>query len=781
MADTDSQLNSSKDAAAAVRIEAADAAHAAGIAVMPLVAREKKPAKAGWQNEPMPTPEEIEVWARRGNIGFRAGAISGGLFVIDVDPGADISELGELPKTVTVLTGRTDPDTGKRGQHLYFRSKVKLLNSAGKLGEHIDTRGDGGFVVGPGSIHPKTGAIYEFAPGLGLGEVEIAEFPQHLVDRLMPKLTVATTPKRSVTAANWLEQVPLELKVEAGRFAISEAELAVSGDGGHPATFKVACALAIRCGLPYEQVLELMQEFNQHCTPPWSPQELEHKCADAIRLFESAPTKDVGAGLVPVARAVVESLGVSASQLGNELVLTKGKKVEKFRSGSSDRSEKRVLAGLMKLLPEVPKGVLFAAASALIEEPPVTESDDLNPDVFLVSAKRLNETSPDIQARAMEFAKAPNLLEQIRSGYKTLGLVGLEDQCEMLYLAATSRILKRPIYILARGERCTGKSILNSLTGRMMPPEAVRTFSQITAKALLYLPPGSIKHRLIIAGERTHETKDSLGEGTQIMRELLSEGRATQFSVDGGEGGRVGVERVVEGPIGFIQSTTSEHIFAEDLSRMYPVWLAPTDDDRKAIATSMLRQAQGLEGSTEEAAQTVAVHHCFQRMLKQCEVVLPQTDSAEQLRNVWAASDIDHSRKTGSLIELVKSITLIHQFQRVKDPQGRLVASDADIKCARDLMVRINLMEDKAVFGGDDFEKLRKIWMLRETREFVVADVVTIFEVQTRTVRRWIDRWCEAGLLRCTKEATGTTPANYVITKVGKAALSLPESKVVAA
>ena len=199
-----------------MRLKTVQTAYAHGIAVMPLVAREKKPAKAGWQNEPMPTPEEIEVWARQGNIGFRAGAISGGLFVIDVDPGADISELGELPKTVTVLTGRTDPDTGKRGQHLYFRSKVKLLNSAGKLGEHIDTRGDGGFVVGPGSIHPKTGAIYEFAPGLGLGEVEIAEFPQHLVDRLMPKLTVATTPKRSVTAANWLEQVPLELKVEAG-------------------------------------------------------------------------------------------------------------------------------------------------------------------------------------------------------------------------------------------------------------------------------------------------------------------------------------------------------------------------------------------------------------------------------------------------------------------------------------------------------------------------------------------------------------------------------------
>ena len=112
-----------------------------------------------------------------------------------------------------------------------------------------------------------------------------------------------------------------------------------------------------------------------------------------------------------------------------------------------------------------------------------------------------------------------------------------------------------------------------------MPPESVRSFSQITAKALLYLPEGSIKHRLILSGERKHELKDSLGESTQILRELLSEGRASQISVDGGDGGRVGVEQVVEGPIGFIQSTTSENIFAEDLSRMYQVWLAPTDAD----------------------------------------------------------------------------------------------------------------------------------------------------------------------------------------------------------
>lgn len=762
------------------RLSAVHAAHAAGIAAMPLLSRDKRPAQKGWQKAAMPTLEEVEAWARKANIGFRTGSVSGGLIVIDLDPGADISDLGELPRTVTVLTGRTDDATGRRGTHLYFRTATLLTNSAAKLGAHIDTRGEGGYVVAPGSIHPETGAMYEFATGLGLGEVEIADLPQHLIDLLEAKPSVAPT-SEDATTTEWIDQVPLSLRLEAGKVLISQAEPAVSGDGGHAATFKVACSLVIRCGLPYESVLELMQEFNNKCTPPWSLPDLEHKCKDAGKLFEVAPSKDVGVELVPVARAVVESLGVSVLQVGNELVLTRGTEVEKCRGGKSDRSEKRVFVALTKLLPEIPKAVLSAAASSFVNEPPVAKNEDHNPDVFLVSAMRLSETSPDIQGKAMEFAKAPDLLDRVRSSYKALGLVGLGDQCEMLYLAATSRILEKPIYILARGERCTGKSILNSLTGKMMPSEAVRTFSQITAKALLYLPVGAIKHRLIIAGERTHEAKDSLGESTQILRELLSEGRASQFSVDGGDGGRIGVERVVEGPIGFIQSTTSDHIFAEDLSRMYQVWLAPTDTDRKVIGKSNLLQAQGLEGSGAESARTVELHHCFQRMLKPYEVVLPQSDEAERLLEVWPPSDIDFPRKIRSLIELVKVITLVHQFQRMKDSQGRLVANDADIQLAIGLMVRLNLMEDKAVFGADKLGNLRKIWMVKEVREFAVADVVTMFEVQPRTARRWLERWCAAGLIRCTKDAMGTTPASYVITKLGKESLGFTEPTAVAA
>lgn len=57
------------------------------------------------------------------------------------------AEHEELPLTVTVLTGGG-------GRHLYFLYPGQLVpNSAGKLGEGLDIRGDGGYVVVPPSVH----------------------------------------------------------------------------------------------------------------------------------------------------------------------------------------------------------------------------------------------------------------------------------------------------------------------------------------------------------------------------------------------------------------------------------------------------------------------------------------------------------------------------------------------------------------------------------------------------------------------------------------------------
>ncbi|MCK4626277.1 MAG: bifunctional DNA primase/polymerase [Phycisphaerae bacterium] len=135
----------------------------------------KRPVLTAWQKRPHETLTEALAWAAKGNVGLRTGR-SSGIVVIDVDEGGDISGLG-LSQTVTV-------NTGGNGTHLYYRCSVPLGNSSGRLGPHIDVRGDGGQVVFPGSLHPDTGALYTWADGLEPWNVEITELPVQIIDRL---------------------------------------------------------------------------------------------------------------------------------------------------------------------------------------------------------------------------------------------------------------------------------------------------------------------------------------------------------------------------------------------------------------------------------------------------------------------------------------------------------------------------------------------------------------------------------------------------------------------
>jgi putative DNA primase/helicase len=123
--------------------------------------------------------EEFLAECPNANYGIVTGTISG-LVVLDVDgPEGEESlhalkaKYGRLPKTTTVMTGR--------GYHLYFRLPSRpIRNSAARLGPGLDIRGEGGYVVGPGSVH-HSGEVYEYAEGRGPSSVEAAEMPDWLV------------------------------------------------------------------------------------------------------------------------------------------------------------------------------------------------------------------------------------------------------------------------------------------------------------------------------------------------------------------------------------------------------------------------------------------------------------------------------------------------------------------------------------------------------------------------------------------------------------------------
>ncbi len=74
--------------------------------------------------------------------------------------------------------------------------------------------------------------------------------------------------------------------VERARVYVAAIPGAVSGAGGHDATFAVACKL-VEFGLSPDDVWRLLLEYNQRCQPQWSERELRHKLDDAFHRASS--------------------------------------------------------------------------------------------------------------------------------------------------------------------------------------------------------------------------------------------------------------------------------------------------------------------------------------------------------------------------------------------------------------------------------------------------------------------------------------------------------------
>ena len=155
------------------------ALRAAGFSCFPLKPRDKRPF-GPWEayQARHPTEAELAGWAKRPtlNAAVVCGSISM-IVVLDTDSReaeAEVQRRG-IPATVMARTAK--------GRHIYFRHPgFEVRNFVRKL-PGCDLRGDGGYVVAPGSIHP-TGVAYEWIRSPA--EAPILEAPTWLLELLRP-------------------------------------------------------------------------------------------------------------------------------------------------------------------------------------------------------------------------------------------------------------------------------------------------------------------------------------------------------------------------------------------------------------------------------------------------------------------------------------------------------------------------------------------------------------------------------------------------------------------
>jgi putative DNA primase/helicase len=249
--------------------------------VLPLVAKSKRPAVKNGLYDATTNKKRLKEYFRDhpdANYGVRTGGRSN-TFVLDIDGSAGSQSLrglieknGKLPKTVIVETGN--------GRHRYFRGDGrKIRNSAGKLGEGLDIRGDGGYVVGPGSVH-ESGKMYCFKEGRALEDIEIARAPPWLLDLISPASSPPAT-NRVKVAPDELPRVAAYIKAAQGR-EVERLEKAPKHQRNHCLN---RCAFKLGQLLPYGTLNE------KHCVSKLS------EVASRIGLEEAEILPTIRSGL----------------------------------------------------------------------------------------------------------------------------------------------------------------------------------------------------------------------------------------------------------------------------------------------------------------------------------------------------------------------------------------------------------------------------------------------------------------------------------------------------
>ncbi|QDV19489.1 hypothetical protein Pan153_41550 [Gimesia panareensis] len=200
------------------------------------------------------------------NIGLATGSTSG-IVVIDIDSSGLSTQLEDahtpFPKTWKSKTGN--------GKHFFFRlpENVTIRNSQKKIDPVIDVRGEGGYVILPPSQHAN-GKRYEWLNDPS--ETELADLPAWL----LPLLTGPEPQTQTLTVKAGIDEA------EKAKRYLAKTPPAISGENGHNHTFATVCRLLeLFPALNDDELLDVLNDWNNRCDPPWTVKELRHKIDSA--------------------------------------------------------------------------------------------------------------------------------------------------------------------------------------------------------------------------------------------------------------------------------------------------------------------------------------------------------------------------------------------------------------------------------------------------------------------------------------------------------------------
>jgi DNA primase len=308
----------------------------------------------------------------------------------------------------------------------------------------------------------------------------------------------------------------------------------------------------------------------------------------------------------------------------------------------------------------------------------------------------------------MQFLSSPNLMENIDAKIAEAGVIGELGTRLTTFVIASSYQHRNPLHLILQGSSGSGKTHLLSCIASCIPEDRVLSLTKMSSMSLYYLNDEDVTDRLILIQDLDGLNDESL----YALRELQSAKSITNYRpYRDRKSGDIRTEaKEVRGSFASLMATTRGEVYYDNLSRS--IILGVSEDaaqTKRIIEYQNMKRAGIVDGNVEQDARALLrdMHH----ILKPYEVINPYAH-----RLSMPVDGMMLRRLNDQFLSFVEQITLLHQYQREFDGNGRLVTTVEDLRHAAELFFNAIFLKTDDLDSG-----LRQFYeqMKRHVREHI--------------------------------------------------------------
>jgi hypothetical protein len=372
--------------------------------------------------------------------------------------------------------------------------------------------------------------------------------------------------------------------------------------------------------------------------------------------------------------------------------------------------------------------------------------------------KKSYEQTPEEIREAKTFLSSPNLMQRTDENIQKSGIIGEDNNRQIMYIILTSRLMASPLNCISMGSSGVGKSHLQESIAKLFPPEEIIEITELTKNSLYYHGQYELCHKILLIEDLT-----GARNALYPVRELQTKKRISKKVVVHLRNGKAKTElRTVEGPVCVAACTTWASVYEDNANRSFLLDIDETPEQDQRIMNHQRNLSAG-QINTEQQQKTRKLMQNVQRILHPVKVINPYAPHLNFPSNIFKPR-----RTNAHYLHFIEAVTFFHQYQRTpkidqETGEQYIETTIEDIQIANELLKNILLRKADELTSRcrNFFEQLKEHLIQNNLQAYTtpyIRKTLRIPSSSSSSIGRYQEELLQLGLIKISK---GTQNKGY--------------------